>query len=237
MFFKHRRTWKAEMDKLPPGCAEGDRAEKYYEAWRSSLKEGRSPMADEQPWLSFAAIELIGNFLKQDMKVFEFGGGGSTLFFSSRVAEVVTVEHDEKWFPMIGKAIEEKQRKNWKGILAPAETGGDASASPADPEAYVSDDKDYKGLQFRKYASAIDSYPDAYFDLVIVDGRARTSCLRHGILKVKPGGLLVLDNSDRGYYLEKTSALIATDFETLLDCAGPGPYLEWFTKTTIWRKK
>lgn len=237
MFFKHRRIWKAEMAKLAPECKADARAEKYYNAWKSSLAQGRGPMADEQPWLSFAAIDLLENYLKKDMRVFEFGGGGSTLFFAKRASEVVTVEHDSEWFPMIEKAIAEKKISGWKGILSPAEEGGDANAFIGNPDAYISDDANYKGKQFRKYASAIDSYSDSYFDIVIVDGRARPSCLKHALSKVKSGGLLVLDNSDRGYYLAETKKLIDPLFEIQLDCAGPGPYLEWFTKTSIWRKK
>lgn len=240
MLFKQRRSWKKEVMKLKssrPECAQEDRIAKYYEPWKASLEKGRSPMSDEQPWLTFAAIDLLRDFLRSDMRVFEFGGGGSTLFFTARAAEVITVEHDEKWFPAIGEALEKKGRTNWKGILSPAEPGGDTNASIADPAAYSSDDASYKGKHFRRYASSIDAYPDAYFDIVVVDGRARSSCLKHALPKIKPGGLLVLDNSDRVYYLEKTSDLIGVSFEELLSCKGPGPYLEWFTQTTIWKKR
>lgn len=59
-------------------------------------------------------------------------------------------------------------------------------------------------MNFQRYASQIDKYPDQHFDLVIVDGRARPSCLMHGVPKVKVGGMLVLDNADRDYYLART---------------------------------
>jgi hypothetical protein len=241
MFFsKEKKIWKEEVRKLNasrPECATAEKLDKFYEPWKASLAKGRSPMADAQPWLSFAAIELIGNFITKEMAVFEFGGGGSTLYFAKRVAEVVTVEHDAEWFPMIGKSLKENGCSNWKGMLRPAEDGGDASASIADPDAYISDDAAYKGKQFRSYASAIDTWADAHFDLVIVDGRARPSCLKHALGKIKPGGLLVLDNSDRAYYTEKTKSLVEPLFVELLSCKGPGPYLEWFTQTTIWKKR
>lgn len=241
MFFnKYKRIWKEEVKKLRasmPSCAAAEKLDKYFDAWKASLEKGRGPMADAQPWISFAATDLIAAYLRKEMRVFEFGGGGSTLFFTQRVAEVITAEHDPEWFPAIEKGVRDHGLNNWKGIACPAEEGGDATASIADPDAYISDDASYKGKQFRSYASSIDAYADGYFDLVIVDGRARPSCLKHALPKVKSGGLLVLDNSDRAYYTEKTKGLIEPGFEELLSCKGPGPYLEWFTQTTVWKKK
>jgi len=75
---------------------------------------------------------------------------------------------------------------------------------PADPHLYQSDDEGFRGCSFRQYASQIDAYPDEHFDILLVDGRARPSCIAHGAAKVKVGGLLVLDNADRAYYLDKT---------------------------------
>jgi hypothetical protein len=48
----------------------------------------------------------------------------------------------------------------------------------------------------RDYAAAIDEFEDGSFDVVIVDGTYRPECLQRGASKVKPGGLLVLDDTD-----------------------------------------
>jgi precorrin-6B methylase 2 len=48
----------------------------------------------------------------------------------------------------------------------------------------------------RVYAAAIDEFEDDSFDVVIVDGMYRPECLQRGASKVKPGGLLVLDDTD-----------------------------------------
>jgi hypothetical protein len=47
------------------------------------------------------------------------------------------------------------------------------------------------------YVAAIDQFRDNTFDIVIVDGLHRPQCLRRGAPKVKPGGLLILDDTDR----------------------------------------
>lgn len=49
----------------------------------------------------------------------------------------------------------------------------------------------------RDYVAAIDAFGDDSFDVVIVDGIYRPECLRRGASKVKPGGLLVLDDTDQ----------------------------------------
>ncbi|MDM8553379.1 hypothetical protein QUF75_01430 [Desulfococcaceae bacterium HSG7] len=71
---------------------------------------------------------------------------------------------------------------------------------PADPYAYISDDERVKGMSFQKYVCSIDQYPNEYFDVVLIDGRARPSCIYRGINKVSNGGLLILDNADCAYY-------------------------------------
>lgn len=60
-----------------------------------------------KPWLSDDAISYFQELLKPDMKVIEFGGGGSTLWLAPQVAEVVTVEHDEEWYDVIQKKAPE----------------------------------------------------------------------------------------------------------------------------------
>jgi hypothetical protein len=53
----------------------------------------------------------------------------------------------------------------------------------------------------------IDSYPDQFFDLVLVDGRARKGCIEHAIKKIRSNGYLVLDNSSTKEYLNFLSPL------------------------------
>jgi hypothetical protein len=48
--------------------------------------------------------------------------------------------------------------------------------------------------------SAIDDHDDECFDVVVVDGRERMDCVRCAMRKVSPGGVLVLDDSDRPKY-------------------------------------
>lgn len=47
------------------------------------------------------------------------------------------------------------------------------------------------------YVAAIDEFGDSSFDIVIVDGKFRPECLNRGASKVRPGGLLILDDTDQ----------------------------------------
>ncbi|HQQ94601.1 MAG TPA: hypothetical protein PLQ93_08615 [Bacteroidia bacterium] len=209
----------------------------YFLRWKRALREGASSVQDEQAWITFAAMDFLSANLGKQDKVFEYGGGGSTLFFSNRVAEIITVEHNTEWFSILESKMNEKGFTGWTGKLILPEPNNILDApDPAIPEHYASDDALNKGKNFKAYASFIDQYPDAYFACVLVDGRARPSCIRHAISKIKPGGFLVLDNSDREYYLRHTGKLLEKNFSKRLGSFGPTPYLNEFTQTSIWQK-
>ncbi|MCC7232945.1 MAG: hypothetical protein IT242_08390 [Bacteroidia bacterium] len=172
------------------------------------------------------------------MKVFEYGGGGSTLFFLSRmqINTVITAEHDGTWFHELEKTIRNLGLSGWKGMYLPPENSASV-ADPSDPSGYISNHPDFRGMEFGKYARSIDAFDNNFFDLVLIDGRARPSCLFHAISKVKSGGLLILDNSEREYYTKNSQGRINTLFTVEMDGFAPVPYNDWFSKTTIWKKK
>lgn len=51
-----------------------------------------------------------------------------------------------------------------------------------------------------RYNGPQGSYPDAYFDLILVDGRNRAECFRESDRVLKSGGVLMLDNAERIRY-------------------------------------
>ena len=211
---------------------------RYYEAWRRSQESGRSPLGDRQPWMTFESIRLIDKKLKPFDIVFEYGGGGSTLFLLDRGAEVVTVEHDRAWFEMLTNATEAMGVKNrWTGILeAPEANTSLNSCNASDPDAYRSDSSEFSSFSFKRYVRTIDTFAAGHFDLVIIDGRSRPSCLKHAACKIKKGGYLVLDNAEREYYLTPLTDTYLEQFELILDEVGPSPYVSFFTKTVIWMR-
>jgi hypothetical protein len=161
--------------------------------------------------------------------VFEYGSGGSTRFWLSQGAQCVSIEHDPAWFEVV-RARLGGAKVDYR--LIEPEPATEVGRSAADPEAYLSDDEHYRGMSFRKYAGAIDEFAAGHFDIVMVDGRARPSCLMHAADKVRPGGLLVLDNAEREYYTATAGAHL-TRFQRL-SFWGAQPTCHHYTRTDIY---
>lgn len=208
---------------------------RHFFRWRRSQFAGATPVSDEQPWITFDAIQYLKEKVRPGHKIFEFGGGGSTLFFLKRCHEVVTVEHDAKWFLLLKQLVENKHLESWAGQLIEPEKGDLVeSPSASNPDHYSSGGT--KGVNYKKYASLIDSYPDGYFDIVLVDGRSRPACIKHAAPKLRKGGLIVLDNADRSYYLGSAVKEILGEYSLVLSTKGASPYVPFFTQTNIWKK-
>ena len=208
---------------------------RHFFRWRRSLFGGATPVSDEQPWITFDAIQYLEEKVQSNHKIIEFGGGGSTLFFLKRCQEVVTIEHDAEWFHLLKQLVEDKKLENWVGRLVEPEQGNLVEApSASDPDHYSSEDN--KGVNYKEYASLIDTYPNEYFDIVLVDGRSRPACIKHAAPKLKKGGLMVLDNADRSYYLGSPVRKILSDYSLVLSTKGASPYVSSFTQTNIWKK-
>ena len=124
-------------------------------------------------------------------------------------------------------------------MIEPSNHNGVIKEDFSNPDYYASSCKEFNGKSFLEYAISIEDYPDNYFDMVLIDGRARPSCIKHSINKVKENGFLILDDSDRKHYISyfKSSS---SDFEKLFNKInsfyGPAPYCEEFCETTIWQK-
>ena len=120
------------------------------------------------------------------MRVFEYGSGGSTMFWISRVLEVNSVEHDLSWYTNMKKQLDQQSVQNVHYILAePVADPGFSKKSFENPGDFISSSSMYAGKNFEQYAKSIDLFPDNYFDIIIVDGRARPSCIQQGLPKLR----------------------------------------------------
>ena len=192
----------------------------WFPRWLRSQR--RTSLDDEVPWITYEAHRALERLLTPEMRVFEYGSGGSTLYLAPRVAELVSVEHDPDWHAKVQARVGNRSEL----MLVPS--------TEEEPGDYASADERDQGRSFRAYAEAIDRFPDGYFDLLLIDGRARASCFRHGRAKVRAGGWIVLDNSDREPYTSVVSAAREAGWAEER-CAGPSGYTPYFSQTTIWR--
>jgi len=208
----------------------------WFQPWIRSNLEGKSPLEEAKPWITFPAIEFLEKYICEGMRVFEYGTGGSTLFFLRSGAKVISVEHDRKWAEIV-KARINHNMENWSLRVTPPKIEGNLSRKKVEnPEDYVSGSPDYQKASFKEYVQGIDFYSNNFFDIILIDGRARPSCFLHSLNKVKAGGIIIWDNTDRTYYHFAMDIADDKKFE-FLDFPGPSPYVRSFTRTSIWLSK
>jgi len=211
---------------------------RYSLSWLLSLQEGYL-IRRRLPWLTYDAIHYLTEHVGANLKVFEFGSGGSTLFWAERAAMCVSVEHDPSWVARLRPLLRGTPHVDLR--LVPPEPLGDDAHVPneadfADPARYLSSDPTYAGMSFRAYASQIDGFPDGFFDIVLVDGRARPACIAHGASKVRDGGLFILDNAEIPHYLAQTWSYLS-GFD-VVERHGVAPIGRQMTQTNIyWRRR
>jgi predicted O-methyltransferase YrrM len=139
----------------------------------------RMPLDLGLPFFSYSAIEALEQILRPDMEVFEYGGGGSTLFFARRVRRVTTVENSAEWIERVGAKLRGENLSNVEFLHHPL-LEDDLAAFLASPYLFA-----LEGLR-----------PD----LILVDGRdkrkkLRQPCFYEAEKHIAPGGFIVLDNS------------------------------------------
>jgi predicted O-methyltransferase YrrM len=204
-----------------------------FPEWLKSQAASRTALSDGRPWVTFSAITFLEEITRPDMRVFEFGSGGSSVFFARRALWLISIEHDATWHRRVQETLAAAGLRNVQAELHESEPGG--SGDPADPDAYVSGEPQYAGRSFEAYASSIDPQPDGSFDLVLIDGRSRPACSRHALPKVASGGWLVLDNAERESYAYIHRTLDGAGWRKRT-FEGPGPYVLGFWTTCAWQK-
>ena len=148
----------------------------------------------EEPWVSPETRNWLDFYLKKNMIVFEYGSGGSTVFFAKRVKKIISVEYQRFWFVSVVLALLCRGKTNFFLHLYPPERDKKID------RLYMSNDPNINMFSYKKFVQSIDSYPNHFFDLVFVDGRARNQCIKHSLPKVKNNGYLLLDDSERTIY-------------------------------------
>lgn len=147
-----------------------------WRRWAASLLAIHQPkrmIPLDCPWWNVAATREIAEFLgaRPHARVFEYGSGASTAWLARRAGEVISVEHHQGWHALLGSLIPEFDNID----LRHRELEGDA------------------------YVGAIDE-AGGLFDVIVVDGRRRVDCLARAIPHLKPGGIIVFDDTGRSRY-------------------------------------
>lgn len=203
---------------------------KYFiDYLRDNRKNQKSHLENQLPWITYQAFNFIKGRVNKNFVVFEYGSGGSTLFFSKSVRAIYSVEHDESWYRyLLGYC--ENNNDYFSNIdlrlVSPKEN--------LDQSSVVSiTERKYDGLSFDHYANVVLDFPDEYFDLIIIDGRVRPQCLINAKQKLKSGGYLLFDNADRSHYQNELDKI--KDWK-ILESYGPTIFDLSFNQTNIYQK-
>jgi tRNA A58 N-methylase Trm61 len=97
---------------------------------------------------------------------------------------------------------------------------------------FPSHKKGFEGLDFKDYVQEIENHGD--LDLIIIDGRARESCLEYAVKHLKKDGMILFDNTLRKRYLKKIAQFDEFEVEHI---KGLTPSLPYPDKSTIMRFK
>ncbi len=170
--------------------------------WFASIKKRMPVNADGEPipWYTYPSIHFLESKDLSNLKVFEFGSGNSTKWWSSNADSVISCEHDKIWFDLVKDDLPENV--NYKYVEL--ETNGD----------YCRAAKDNNCL----------------FDVIVIDGRDRVNCSKNCIEFLSDGGVVIWDNSERTRYQEgydylKNNGFRRLDFYGL----GPIVNYSWMT--------
>jgi len=157
------------------------------DGWFRSFQEKSSVDADGNPvpWFTYPAIEFLKRRIHPDMSLFEYGCGSSTLWWSKRVNEIISVEHIEDWYNQIVTIIPGNVK------LHHIELENDSA-----------------------YSNKIKEYQNR-FDIVVLDGSDRINCAINSLTALKEDGVLIWDNSDREEYESGYSFLYKNGFRKI----------------------
>lgn len=141
----------------------------------------------EQPWVHVDAVNFLFQNIKKSHTGFEFGSGSSTFWFSKFTKKIFSVESDEEWYKKTSEKRDEFDIKNIDISLVVC------------PMLKIWDIDTEIGEDYEKYSNEILK-AGKKFDYISIDGVARSLCIKKSIDLLKPGGYLIIDNSERPAY-------------------------------------
>lgn len=142
------------------------------------------------PWVCYPFIHFLETKISKNTKVFEFGSGASTLWFSQKINHVKSVEHNEDWFNLVKKNI----------------------LNNTNVDLTLKRNK-------KNYLDFISNGNDKY-DLIFIDGVYRIECLKRSLKYLSGKGVIVFDDMEREenrevYDIMKKQEFKALDFQGL----------------------
>ncbi len=137
------------------------------------------------PWFTLSFISFMESRLDKSIKIFEYGAGNSTIYFSSRVDSLTSIESDTAWLNQL------KPKLPLNCIIE--------SVTSTDPDVYSKRIFDF----------------DQKFDVVIVDAIFRNESMVNCIPALSERGVIILDDSERDEYQSTINEILKSGFKKI----------------------
>jgi hypothetical protein len=150
--------------------------------WKSSVQQSSVlPDGTPIPWYTYPAIHFLKQRNFENKNILEFGGGQSTLWWSTRARSVFTIDENLDWFERLNQKI----GKNVSLHHVPV---------------------DHETRTVLPIKKLIDANPVKKFDIIVVDGHLRQEATALAFDYLAPKGAIILDNAEGYGFYEETKA-------------------------------
>ncbi|HWL86986.1 MAG TPA: class I SAM-dependent methyltransferase, partial [Polyangiaceae bacterium] len=166
----------------------------------------------DEPWIAQGAVRFCDGWLTRDMRGLEWGSGRSTAWFARRLGHLASVEHSQEWHARVRENLKEFRNIDYRWV-------------PLDHPVSEPTRPHYDLMP--RYVAVADEFDDESLDLVVIDGHYRQACVLAALPKLRAGGLLLIDNTNRLPLAEwgvPSTYTIRHQSENVM------------TQTTIWQK-
>jgi len=179
-----------------------------YYLWSRFKDKVRIFFRPQDPWLTPAVNKILNKTLTRKMTGLEFGSGNSTAWFAMRLGQLTSVEHNPDWHDKVSRLLNALGIHNVKYML--------------------------RKMTVEEYPAAAKQFADDSLDFVLVDGILRAECALASLPKIKPGGMLVVDDVHRYLPSASQSPLARSQSDGALDEAWSRFLMETEDWESLW---
>jgi hypothetical protein len=128
------------------------------------------------PYLNAEITQNLDHLIRPDSQGLETGSGSSTIWFAERCGHLISIEHDAIWAKRVSDWLTERGLSE-KFAVKLCERGPEGT-----PASYV---------------DTIMNLPESSLDFILIDGKKRDSCALAALPRIKPGGIIIVDDVHR----------------------------------------
>lgn len=187
-----------------------------------SIKVDHARFNSTMPDMAEPALIWFNENVSHTDTLFEWGSGGSTFWFADRVKQVYSVEHHPSFFMYVKEHYLYENYDSIKMILALVDLKTDTRYLDA-----------FDSQSYKRYCEAIDSFPSRSFDWIVINGKARPQCLKKAVSAIKPGGVIIVNDTNKHEIGSAVTNLKLKASETIEFKGHKLPYTNFCTTTIL----